>query len=396
MNVTILLNEPFPKGMAATNRVISYSKGLLENDVEVNVICLKPHEIEDETIRNSNSEGIYYGIKFNYIDGTTIWQNNKFIKNILMIKITLNSILKIYRLNKTNKIFAFLLVSNNPFHILIFGLTSYVLKIKYIQEKSEFPFVLNYKSNFGKIYAWIYTTFIYKLFDGIFVMTNPLKKYFEKRISKNAKIEVVPMTVEWERFNNCSDERPVPYPYIAYCGYMGGNKDGVDILIEAFNKINKMFPEYVLVLIGYAENEEISRLKELVQNLNIEDRVIFTGKIDRDEMPKYLCNADVLALARPTSLQSTGGFPTKLGEYLATGKPVIVTKVGEIPTYLSDGDNAFLVEPDNVDLFAKKLEYVLAHINIAQKVGIKGKELVKTIFDYRYQSKILLNFIKSI
>ena len=59
-------------------------------------------------------------------------------------------------------------------------------------------------------------------------------------------------------------------------------------------------------------------------------------------MPKYLCNAKLLALARPDSIQAQGGFPTKLGEYLATGRPVVVTKVGEIPDYLEDGVNAFL------------------------------------------------------
>ena len=49
----------------------------------------------------------------------------------------------------------------------------------------------------------------------------------------------------------------------------------------------------------------------------------------------------MLVLARPDNIQAKGGFPTKLGEYLATGNPVVVTKVGEIPNYLIDGVNAF-------------------------------------------------------
>ena len=51
-------------------------------------------------------------------------------------------------------------------------------------------------------------------------------------------------------------------------------------------------------------------------------------------------------MARPDSRQARGGFPTKLGEYLATGKPVCVTKVGEITVYLEDNVSAFLAEPE--------------------------------------------------
>jgi glycosyltransferase involved in cell wall biosynthesis len=149
-------------------------------------------------------------------------------------------------------------------------------------------------------------------------------------------------------------------------------------------------------LIGDAEAQEMARLNQLVTDLNLNDRVHFTGKIERDNMPAYLCHAKVLALARPSSLQSLGGFPTKLGEYLATGNPVVVTKVGEIPSYLRDGENAYLAEPDSPELFAAKLEFVLSNYETAKAVGKKGSELVKTYFNYRYQSKRILEFVHSL
>lgn len=93
-------------------------------------------------------------------------------------------------------------------------------------------------------------------------------------------------------------------------------------------------------------------------------------------------------MARPNNRQAKGGFPTKLGEYLATSKPVVLTKVGEIPLFLTDGVNAYLSEPDNAESFAKKLDEALSNQKEARKVGLNGRHLADTVFNYRIIAKI--------
>ena len=66
----------------------------------------------------------------------------------------------------------------------------------------------------------------------------------------------------------------------------------------------------------------------------MKDSIVFTGIVSAADIPQILKNAAVLALDRPDSLQAQCGFPTKLGEYLLTENPVIVTKVGDIPLFL--------------------------------------------------------------
>jgi glycosyltransferase involved in cell wall biosynthesis len=126
------------------------------------------------------------------------------------------------------------------------------------------------------------------------------------------------------------------------------------------------------------------------------ERVVFTGRVSRHEMPRFLCNAAVLALARPTSLQSEGGFPTKLGEYLSTGNPVVVTKVGDIPSYLTDGVNAFMSEPDDPHLFAEKLDEALSDPGRAKEMGLRGRQVAITHFDYKVQAEALKKFLTSL
>ena len=176
---------------------------------------------------------------------------------------------------------------------------------------------------------------------------------------------------------------------------MGGNKDGIVNLINAFSILVKKHIEMKLLLIGTAEHSELNDLKNFVGKLKTKN-IIFYGSVSRKEMPPLLCGAKILALARPSSLQSSGGFPTKLGEYLATGKPVVVTNVGDIPRYLKDGVNAYLVAPDDNNAFAEKLDFVLSNYDIAMKTAQRGKELTYTIFNYKVQSKRMQDYLVNV
>jgi len=75
---------------------------------------------------------------------------------------------------------------------------------------------------------------------------------------------------------------------------------------------------------------------------------------------------------------------------------VVVTKVGEIPVYLKDNETAFLCEPDSVDAFAERLDYVLKNYEHALAIGIKGRELTSTVFNYSYQTRRISEFISSL
>ncbi|WP_415799828.1 glycosyltransferase family 4 protein [Flavobacterium cucumis] len=201
------------------------------------------------------------------------------------------------------------------------------------------------------------------------------------------------MTVDVDRFKNV--DRTDEYSNcITYCGYMGGNKDGVKNLIEAFSLIQEQHPSIQLLLLGTATDSEF---KEIVDYANAiaPNRVIFKGQVSRDEIPFYLVNSKILALARPSSLQSSGGFPTKLGEYLSTKKPVIVTAVGDIPKYLKSRENAFLVAPDDNSLFANELSYMLNNYDKALAIATKGYDLTLSVFNYRQQSVNLRAFLKA-
>ena len=268
--------------------------------------------------------------------------------------------------------------------------------IKFVYLVDEYPYSVLYPQKYNSLYKWYELNRYHKLFDLILVMTTPLQEFYSKLKKGNGKIEIIPMTVEPERFENILNEQLFQKPYFAYAGYLGDDKDGVDILIKAFGIVAKEYDDLLLVLIGYSNNQvHHDNLIKLSKDNNIIDRVIFTGRIHRDEVPRYFCNSIGLLLARPDNIQAKGGFPTKLGEYLATGKPVVVTKVGEIPEYLKDNHNAFLAEPDSAESFALKMIELLMDKDNAYRVGINGKKLTEEVFNYKVQANHILEILNN-
>jgi glycosyltransferase involved in cell wall biosynthesis len=132
---------------------------------------------------------------------------------------------------------------------------------------------------------------------------------------------------------------------------------------------------------------------ELIAELNIQANVQMLGYIKREEVTKYIINAHILVMVRCNDLQSKASYPSKLSEYLASSNPVISVNVGEISQYITDEVNAFLVEPENENALASKIEYVLSNYELAKEVGRRGKELTETIFNYNYQGKQMIRYI---
>lgn len=397
LNIIILANGNFPIGMASTNRLVSYCKGIVELGHTVKVIVLSPHEREGDVIINKDVAGVYHGINFIYSSGTTIWPRSTLKKISVLFMGLLNSLFITIKFSRYQKIDALLFASGSTKfrYVFPFFILSRILNTKLIREKSEYPVFMLKPEKFSAAYRFIARRYLFKFFDGLLIMTTPLMDYFGKVVRKNAKLILIPMTVEPKRFSPSGDVlSSIQDNYVAYCGHLWGEKDGVTILLKAFQLVAAKHKDIKLYLIGDTSNlAEFKKLKALTSKLNLENNIVFTGRVSRDDMPKYLCNARALLLSRPTSLQAQGGFPTKLGEYLATGKPVVITKVGDIPKYLKDGKNAFLAEPDDIGSFAEKLDYVLSNPEQARLAGMEGKKLTDGVFNYLTQSKQIVEFL---
>jgi glycosyltransferase involved in cell wall biosynthesis len=379
----------FPEGNAATNRVYAYAKGFNENGINAVVICFQNEYID---VHNGNIEGIRYFHPF------LQKKRNKFfiVRRWFKLLKYFRTIKIIKEIDKEDKIIAVICYSRLFLTQLFVFILAKICKTKIILESNEYPFQYYQKSSFTKALGEVELFLELKLFDGVICISHYLVDFYKSRGILQEKLFVVPSIVDTTRFMSQFNSQ-LSFDYILYCGSLTIIKDGVDILIKSFAVIAERYHNLSLVLIGRggSDKEEIE-IRKLVKLLNIEKRVFFLGQISRKDIPGYLKNAKILALARPKSIIAEAGFPSKLTEYLATGKPVVVTSVGEIPDYLRDDVTAFLSLPNSVDSFAGKMDYVLKNYSFSLEVSKQGKELTATVFNYKFQANRIIEFISSL
>ena len=229
--------------------------------------------------------------------------------------------------------------------------------------------------------------------SGLLVQTNQLKEYYRKQGIKN--IQVFNIIIDPSRFEGL--KKTTTEKYISYCGSIGVYKDGVNDLIDAFAMISTKHPDVKLQLIGGFFSPKDERvLREKVATLNISDKVVFVGRVSPEQMPSLLYNSEILALARPNNKQAQYGFPSKLGEYLFTGNPVVLTRVGEIDHFLTDKKDCVFARPDDPKSFAEKLDWVLSHPEESRKIGEAGKKVAEKQFSIQSQCKVAIEFFERI
>jgi glycosyltransferase involved in cell wall biosynthesis len=376
--------------MAATNRIFSYSKGLVEIGHKVFVCSSKPgfNNSFNKTI------GKFDGVNYQILSDARHWNYGKLRKFIFFLKAHFLFIPYLITSKKKNTNTIVLVVSNKVISIVFVRIITWLLGMPLLHEKSEFPF--HYMSKFWikrVVISRLYSNTIFKLFDGMIVISTTLKSFFKYKTRKAIPIITLPLTIDTQRFINASVLNGYPKRFIGYCGYMGGNKDGISDLLKAFSIVNHKFKDVKLVLVGTTEIAEMEAFKVYTQQQNITEDVFFSGMLDRNEIPGFLKSAEVLVLSRPDNLQASGGFPTKLGEYLASGKPVVVTKVGDIPNYLNHEKDSLLCEPGNIQDIANNIISVLENPSQFISMGVSGQRLAIDKFDYRqtaYELEIFL------
>lgn len=351
------------------NRMLGYAKGFAKQGYEVHFYFLITNEKRERVKCN------IFNVSFHYL-----WEGhsqNKYLTYLV-------SLCKLYKqVNKGDVIFIY---GGNPILLSLFNKKKY----KIYSEITEHPFAYK-KRSFINLLVNKYNIRQIGKSAGLFVISHSLKDYYKNKGID--QIFISNMFVDLSRFDIAKESKIEQY--VAYCGTVSIHKDGVDDLIRAFKLFYNKYSDYKLLIIGKTESKrELLELKEFTKELDIEDSVVFKGFVKQDKIPSLLCNAKILALARPNNLQTLNGFPTKLGEYLATGNPVVVTRVGELDCYLKDNVDCIFARPNDYMDFAKKLISVADNYDNARIIGNRGKIVAGKEFSYSLESAKVLKVIK--
>jgi glycosyltransferase involved in cell wall biosynthesis len=151
----------------------------------------------------------------------------------------------------------------------------------------------------------------------------------------------------------------------------------IDHLLDSSSAVVAQMPEFKLTIYGDSSADARETLAQTVEDRGLAGVVALEPPVSPTAVPEVLGRADLLLLPRSSGEFSAAGFPNKLGEYLASGRPVVVTRVGDIPKYLTDGESAFLVEPDDNAAFAEAVVRVMSSPELVGAVGAEGRRVAE-------------------
>jgi glycosyltransferase involved in cell wall biosynthesis len=130
-----------------------------------------------------------------------------------------------------------------------------------------------------------------------------------------------------------------------------------------------------LVIIG--AGEQAKELEEIANGLGIQDNVVFTGLVIFSDLPGYLAIADVAINPLKPSLVSNTALPNKVLQYMASGLPVVSTRLRGLELTLGTDLPGLIFEEDSSDVASSALRLAHAELNLQQLGSSNAAEVAK-------------------
>ena len=325
MKVCIAQNVSLSDHLALSTYLRSISKYLAkQEDIELTLLTLKGSRIPkdlSQSVDIHEINGDLYSIKGNMKYAFGLYKKLKEIDKKEKIDI-------IHCLYPNSSVLgAALFKRTSPKTKIIYDIRSPWIEMSI--EKGSIPksVVLAYRR-----IAYLGENFLTHYVDGFIFITEGLKKFYEKKIKLDSKpVDIIPSGVDLNLFSK-RDPSIIRDKYNLkeddfLIGYVGGisKMRELDFILKAFKELNKTNKNYKLMFVG--DGDDKKHLETLVKELQVENNVIFTGRVLYEEVPYYMSAFNVGLCHLPDKLVFRYSFPMKVLEYLACGTPVLASDI---------------------------------------------------------------------
>ena len=389
MKVHIITRQPMPNGMAGTNRIKCYARSLHYAGVECEILVFSRDGI------NHSARGVIGGVPYRYLLGfNKRWSGSLGkIQTILMMAGLYVHLL--FKLHKGDVVFEYARESYKFINIII-KLTHYK-RAKFVSELCEIP-GLGFTHKEAIEENHYIECRLFPQYDGVIAISDSLALYAKQLCSDHCKIIVIPVLVDSEAFQLTNSERPVKEPYIFYSGSFDDQKDGTITMFQAFRTVaNRVTKPLKFVCTGTKEAAlQVGYLNDYIIDSKLSDSIVFTGYLKMQDIAIYLANCEMVVSSRYTNEQTANGFSTKLAEYAAAGKAIVMTPVGEAAKWFHDGDDCLMIPEHNSDALVEAILYLLNNKDERVNLGEGARKMCYKSFDYKVWGNPLKLFFESL
>lgn len=204
--------------------------------------------------------------------------------------------------------------------------------------------------------------------DRVLVVSDNARAHLIDADADSARLRTIPNGVDVERFAGATphdlglDEGAFA---IAFCGLFY-RWHGVATLAEAFVLLRERHPQARLLLVG--EGEEEARVRAILGRAGALGDCLLPGLVPREAVPAYLAAADAL-VSPHADLRNFIGSPIKIFEYMASGRPIVASRLAQLAEILAHERTALLVEPGDPAALAQALERLIEDPGLARRLG---------------------------
>lgn len=225
-----------------------------------------------------------------------------------------------------------------------------------------------------------------KAADLVVVVSRPMKDELASRGIDAEKILVNPNGVDPDRYSPGVDGSGIRKKYgldgKLVVGFIGtfGKWHGAEMLAEASGRLLREFPScrdgVRLLMIG--DGNMMPQVKECLAERGAEGLCVLTGMVPQEEGPAHLAACDILVSPHVPNPDGTPffGSPTKLFEYMATGKGIVASDLDQIGEVLRHERTAWLVPPGDPDALAEGLKRLIDDEELRNRLGRAAREEV--------------------
>jgi len=380
----LITSENFPDGGASANYMNLFCKGLKVNNQEISVWLLKGFAFGKHTRPHKQKNITADGVPFIYLSSTHRPKNyiRKLIDDFTAIIRLIISLIGLIKKRKAVYILVYSggLLFNIPIYLIgrIIGLKIISFVPEYYDKPSSngpllskirwYEFLINFK-------------YLNRTSFKLIVFSLSLKDiYVKQKVDKN-NIIVQPNLTDFDYWK--IDKSTTKYTL----GYSGtpSLKDGLYDLLRAISFLRKNNLDITLLVIGDNTfgRSLLPNLREQCEMLDIFDLVTFVGLVELPAVRQYLSECMILTLTRPNIIQTQTGFPTKLGEYFASGKTVLATNFGDIEKYFIPGKDIVMAQCGDEKDIADKIQWIIANPDKAKTITENGYLKAKLMLDYK-------------
>jgi len=226
-------------------------------------------------------------------------------------------------------------------------------------------------------------TYALKQADAVTTICEGLRKDIVARGVPASKVTVIPNAVDIEKFSmggtpDMALKEQLGLGGARLIGFIGSfyAYEGLDVLLRAVPQLVARMPDLRVLLVGGGPQD--AQLRQMAKDLNIADKVVFTGRVPHDQVNKYYDLLDVLVYPRLSMRLTDLVTPLKPLEAMAQGRILAASDVGGHLELIADGKTGVLFRADDPASLADKVGALLDAQDSWPTLRQAGRHYVET------------------